>query len=433
MPARGARSGTIVAVCAERAPASEDDPIAAAQAGPLADSQTHALVHGLRSRRDEAQLTSVIGAIARTDAAFARAFAETLVDHGRENSSATAAAFDALGEVPEAIVCGSERTLYDSVGGSLGRADLVFETTDGDPFVLIVENKLHSAYGDSQLERYRAALRLVRGHGGRGGLMALTRDVPTAGEPQAGADEWLGSFRWAKLLPRLRQLPVADGGVARQWRLLLEVLDEQGDLGMTTLDAAAVRGWTRYFEGRQQLQWLLEQVFSKTLAHTRRALARAHRGVPRGDEAANLWYKPQARKVLVQHTQGEVQFGISVPGSYTEQSLRIGIWMEDPGEVGFGVTVAPRDAGRFLDRGDPDLRRQLTTLAAVGFEQVGTKPEWYSSHAGESLLNATDAPAVLLAAIENDISAIADSKILGYDLRTPVPRPQRRRKSEPWG
>jgi len=85
----------------------------------------------------------------------------------------------------------------------------------------------------------------------------LLADVPTDDEG------WLGSIRWARLLPRLRTLPIADAGVAKQWRLLLDVLDEQGDLGMTRIDADAVRAWSRYFEGRQQLEWLLEQIFTE--------------------------------------------------------------------------------------------------------------------------------------------------------------------------
>jgi hypothetical protein len=141
--------------------------------------------------------------------------------------------------------------------------DLIFETADPDPFVLVVENKLYSGYGKAQLSRYQAGLRVVRGHGGRGGLLAMTRDVPTAGELRADDEGWLGSIRWARLLPRLRTLPIADAGVAKQWRLLLDVLDEQGDLGMTRIDADAVRAWSRYFEGRQQLEWLLEQIFTE--------------------------------------------------------------------------------------------------------------------------------------------------------------------------
>jgi len=144
-------------------------------------------------------------------------------------------------------------------------------------------------------------------------------------------------------------------------------------------------------------------------------------------------YKPRARRVLIQHSQSEVQFGISVPGSYTEQSLRIGFWMENPGELGFGVTVAPRDAARFFERRDPDLVQQIRRLASGGFEQVGSRAEWYIPHSANPILEAADAPAALLKDIKSDISTIANSKILAYDLRSPVPTKYRRKKSEPWG
>jgi hypothetical protein len=202
---------------------------------------------------------------------------------------------------------------------------------------------------------------------------------------------------------------------------------------MTRIDADAVRAWSRYFVGRQQLEWLLEQIFTEVLEHTRTELAKSHRGALAREDTAALWYKPRARKVLIQRSQTEVQFGISVPATYTQQTLRVGVWMNDPGEVAFGVTVAPRDAHRFFERRDPDLMRQVRTLASAGFEQWGTSAAWYSTHPGAEVLEAPDAPSALLAAVKADISAVASSKILGYDLRRPVPTKARRKKSEPWG
>ena len=202
---------------------------------------------------------------------------------------------------------------------------------------------------------------------------------------------------------------------------------------MTRMDADAVRAWSRYFEGRQQLQWLLEQVFTEVLEHTRDALASMHGPVEKRDQLAELWYKPRARKVLIQHSQSEIQFGISVPATYTEQTLRIGFWMEDPGDVGFGVTVAPRDAARFFQRRDPDLLRQVKILASAGFEQVGSKAQWYSAHSGSRVLDAGDAPATLLEIVKSDITTVVKSEILRYDVRKRVPAEVRRAKSEPWG
>ena len=309
----------------------------------------------------------------------------------------------------------------------------MFESADDDAFVLVVENKLFSGFGPDQLKRYQAALRVVRGHGGRGGLIALTRDVPTSGELRPDAGDWLGSVRWARILPRLRTLSVADSGVAAQWQLLLDVLDEQGDLGMTQIDAGAVRAWSRYYEGREQLQWLLEQIFAETLDYTRSVLAKAHRRLATREELAALWYKGKARRVLIQQSQSEMRFGISVPAAYTDQSLQIAVWMENPGEIRFGVTVLPRDAADALDRRDAQLLRQLKALTERGFVQTGSSAAWFTSHDGNAILNSPDVPAALLEAIKPDLSAIADSKILTFDLTGPLPRAKRRKKAEPWG
>jgi len=73
------------------------------------------------------------------------------------------------------------------------------------------------------------------------------------GELEPTDAEWLGSVRWARLLGRLYELDIEDPDVKQQWRCLLDVLDDQGDLGMTNIDPGAVRGWARYQEGREAL------------------------------------------------------------------------------------------------------------------------------------------------------------------------------------
>lgn len=81
-----ARAGsTLLAPAARRRHATEDLPPPVASAAPHADaigtaaSRPHAMMHGLRTGRDEAQLTKVVGSIARTDLQFARGFASALI------------------------------------------------------------------------------------------------------------------------------------------------------------------------------------------------------------------------------------------------------------------------------------------------------------------------------------------------------------------
>lgn len=407
----------------------------APESGGFRRSPAHAIVSGLRKPRDETQLTGVISAIAGTDATFAAGFATALLEQVRIDCPTAGAQIAAtLAAVPEQITCASERSLYDERGSRLGRVDLIFESEEDETFVLVVENKLYSGFGHEQLARYQAGLRFVRGSGARrGGLVALTRDVPTSGELARDEEEWLGSVRWARLLPRLRRLRAEDDGVNRQWQLLLDVLDEQGDLGMTKIDADAVRAWSKYDAGRLQLRWLLEQIFAETLEHTRCELGTAHRRRASSESLAALWYAGRARKTLIQQSQAEVQFAISVPASYTEQTLRIGLWFEDPGVIRCGVTVAPRDADRALGQADRSFLRQLQALTSSGFEQAGKNALWFSSHDANEVLDADDAPAALLKLVKQDLTAIARSKILGFDISTDPPRSRRRKKSEVWG
>ena len=137
--------------------------------------------------------------------------------------------------------------------------------------------------------------------------------------------------------------------------------------------------------------------------------------------------------MLIQQSQAEAQFSISVPASYSEQTLRVGVWFENPGEVRFGVTVAPRDADRALTQSDSTFLRQLKKLASAGFEQVGTNAVWFSSHDAEEVLTSDDAPRALLQVVKRDITAVADSKVLGFDVSTDPPRASRRKKNEAWG
>src|SRR5262249_24441445 len=136
-------------------------------------------------------------------------------------------AFRASG-LPGELECRAEVGLGDE-----GRVDLRF---DGLDLTLFVQIKLYAGYGHEQVRRYLRAVRRLP-PGPRSALSAVTRAVPTYGESQLDDDErWLGSVRWAPLLSRLRHLPVADAQLADQWRLLLDVLDKQGDLGMTRAD-----------------------------------------------------------------------------------------------------------------------------------------------------------------------------------------------------
>ena len=202
----------------------------------------------------------MIGEVASSDPRFASAFVRLLLAQAKADCG-SAAQVVRLGRVPFELECSWEAAVGRSTE-PLGRVDLIFEGRSGNrDFTLFVENKLDSGYGKAQLDRYLSALRILPP--GRSALVAVTKWVPVHGElvlDKRKHPDWLGSVRWARLLPGLRKLPLKDSSVRRQWVQLLDVLDQQGDLGMTTVDAAAVRAWARYFEGREQLELLLDQI-----------------------------------------------------------------------------------------------------------------------------------------------------------------------------
>jgi hypothetical protein len=206
----------------------------------------------VRKPRDEAQWTQLIASVCERDGAFAGRFVGALL----ECSPRTEAARQ-LGEPPDALRCRAEVSL-DSSARSLGRVDLVFDDYEDD-FVLLVELKLGSQYGDRQLERYAKALDGIRGR--RKALLAITATTPLYGETTIGNDHrWLGSLRWSQLYDALHTLAHADPLVEAAWRSALELLREQGDFGPMDFDPTVMDAWARRDEAERLIRYLLEEV-----------------------------------------------------------------------------------------------------------------------------------------------------------------------------
>jgi hypothetical protein len=189
-----------------------------------------AVLRGLRRKGDETQFTQVLWAIAAAQPRFASALIKVMLDAARAGHPEKVARLE---PVPAELECHAEIGL----GEGLGRLDLRF---DGEPdFTLFVENKLFSGYGEEQVHRYLRALELLPEGRSRTALIAVTRDIPGYGEPPAATSGWLGSIRWATLLPRLRELPLPEP-LDDHWRLLLDLMYEEGDLGMTEPNTQAI-------------------------------------------------------------------------------------------------------------------------------------------------------------------------------------------------
>lgn len=211
----------------------------------------------LRRTRDEAQFTRAVAAAASSDEEFASRMVCCLLAKAPRD-----AAVERLGSVPSRLVCQPEQGVRDSEGGSVGRVDLRF-TNDEEAFTLLVEIKLHSEYGESQLDRYRSALDPLRG---RSALLAVTTNLPGYGEESLEEDEqWLGSVRWSQVFSDLRSLDHGDSEVAGAWKTLLDLMRTQGDFGVMDVDEDAIQGWAQWKRGRAQLRALLEQIHEPTL------------------------------------------------------------------------------------------------------------------------------------------------------------------------
>jgi hypothetical protein len=283
----------------------------------MGDASAHdaSLIRGLRFPRHEAQLTQVIGQVAMADRRFAADFVRVVLRAAAE-SERHARAVAYLLDVPDELDCIAEHHLpgSDGDGRGLGFVDLAFE---GEPdFTLFVENKLDSGYGHDQVKRYLDALDHLPEHR-RSGLVAVTRNYPSYGEDEAvGRERWLGSVRWRALLPGLRKLKPVNQHVTRQWRVLLDVLEEQGDLGVTEVKTELIEAWAHYIEGREHLADILGDLREHALDVLTRELKRKHRGAAK--QPVSEWKKGEREVVAVIRDQRSVWIGFSVPAGAPE-------------------------------------------------------------------------------------------------------------------
>ena len=367
----------------------------------------HALLWGLRRRTDEAQLTQAIAAVATIDRRFGAQFVGLVLDAAEAGARGPNVRALRAGGVPDELDCRAEESL-----GEEGRVDLRF---DGPDLTLFIENKLYSGYGHEQVPRYLRALRRLPQRGGLG-LVALTRAVPSYGESKLDEDErWLGSVRWAHLLPGLRTLRIADRQLAAQWRLLLDVLDKQGDLGMTRADAELIRAWARYREGRDHLAGLLTEVWPAALDVVRAELAAKYGRNVRPEQLVDIERKGKQRKVVVQRDQARVFLGFCIPAIVKDAALQV----QFSGAYGvphFTVQAKPWEAHQRLANGDDTLAAADEQLHSQGFKTNRTHGYWARVHQPDEYLDAADVPARLAEIIAADVPLVVRSGILDYDV-----------------
>jgi hypothetical protein len=372
-----------------------------------------AVLRGLRLTGDEAQFTRVIASVAGSDPRFAARFVQLVLDvarlDGRHRANVTR-----LGEVPSELVCLSEHRIHDEHDIDLGRVDLRFD--GGDDFTLLIENKLYSGFGHQQLERYHAALATLP-PGRSAGLIAITRDVPSYGELDAGTDGWLGAIRWARLYDaQLADLKCADPDLTLQWHLLIEMMHDQGDLGVTTVDSDLIKAWTRYAEAQQHLVSILGDVRGRALETLRDRLHSKYRGA-KADladqhhigyrEAAPYWRGKNA-----------VWTAFRVPASLNCPTVTLNFWAAANGRPVFSVEVRPWRAEERLSEHERQLQGAARRLTEAGLKNGKFKGEhvWWSEHEPADYLHSEDVPTRLLELIESDLTAIVASGVLSGEF-----------------
>jgi hypothetical protein len=385
------------------------------------------LVWGLRRQRDEAQLTQVIAEISRVDGHFAGAFVELLLDAASNGSQPENVRRLLAGGIPPELGCRAEQHLRDTGDISLGRVDLRFD--GGDDFTLFVENKLYSGYGNDQVKRYLAALER-RPHERRSGLVAITRNVPTYGEPKLEASEgWLGSVRWPHVSSGLRDLPVQDDQLRAQWRLFVDVLDQQGDLGMTGAQPELIHAWAQYLKGREHLEDILDQVQERALDTVAQALKQKYGRKARGEQLV-VPYTRGKKQQVVQRDQVRVWLGFRIPAKVKDAALAI----QFNGTYGvphFTVQANPWGARQLLDDEDPKFLKAAKALEVDDYQSNGHY--WAKVHDPSDYIDATDVPARLVELIEQDVPTLVGSGILDRDVEATLTKqrggPPRDRKA----
>lgn len=374
----------------------------------------HEALRGLRRRRDEAQLTQFVAAVASTDRRFAGRLASMLVRNAPERQNFDPLVEEAF-EVPADLICRAEERVWDTSGVSQGFVDLLFRSDDRR-FVLLAELKLHSGYGRDQVNRYLKGLVIYRqaaGQGGRCGLIAVTRNPPVYGEPEAARPGWLGSVRWATIVDELRELEHQDKSVEALWRATLTILDEQGDFGMSRVDIDDVKAWARYTKGRHQLIRLMEEISEPAITAVRDAFAeRADRC--RGQQVGHLIRRRKHGKSVVFPGQERIQVRIAIHDLYR---LRIQF---RPGPAGprFMVEARHPDAATLPHSVQVNLRRvgewlrnewQLDDVAQL----TDSRTYWRLPHPPEAWLGdgGPDVADRLLWLLRQDVNTLVASGI----------------------
>lgn len=304
----------------------------------------HALLQGLREGGDEAELTRAIAAVLSTEREMAADFVKLVLKNCSNAKNLDLSGF------PLSLECTTEETVRE------GRVDLSFVDGAGEWHV-IIENKIYASYGRDQIGRY---LRSFHEDATRAILAAITRDVPTHGEPGDGEKHWAGSVRWARLLPGLRELKPRNPELARQWPLFFDVLESEGSMGFTQPDMDLFGAWAQYAEARQHMVDFIDAVRRPVLGALRDELASGESNVRAREALADFMTYGKIKRVVAPRL-GKVVIEFKIPAD-GQIRLSAGVW--GWGDPRFFVDLPfPK-----MDDKSERARAAVTALKKSGFE-----------------------------------------------------------------
>ncbi len=324
-----------------------------------------------------------------------------------------------VGDLPDEVTCDAEVAVSDVSGTPQGVVDLIFRSPDGTQ-ALLVELKLHSGYGHEQIPRY---LRALPAQAPRGGVLAVTRDPPGYGEPTSGTPGWLGSTRWGHILGALGELRHCDDEVYRAWLTLLDILDEEGDFGVTTIDREAVSGWAHFVRGRRQLEGLLRSIAQPTLRAVHDALSGGGGGRPADEHAQFLTRGKQG--LIVFPYQDRIFLRIAIPSRGSER-LRVQFLALDGRGPFFTVEARHENAASLPETARRALHEKIEPALSHCFD-TDQRTYWAHVYGPEQWLDGPDEqlPERLLEFARSDVQDLARSGIFDADrgLLAEAPQP----------
>lgn len=350
----------------------------------------HSILQGLRESKSETELTRVLAAVFRADPSLAAQFVKIVLGRSKRH-------FDSRWEgLPARFDCRSEVQLPE------GRVDLEFkDMTSG--WRVLVELKIEAGYGFDQIERY---LRCLDPDDKQLVLVSITRDVPKYGDPSIeGRPNWAGSLAWSAIVEELRALPVADPSLAIQWPLLLDVVEDEGSMGVTKVKPELLRTWADFPKARAHAVAFMEGLRAPLLVALQEALEPAFPDLDLVGRAAVSPTPSNGRKPQV-----DVQFFVPRGG---EMRISAQLWAWE--DFRFAVSARyPSD-----DR-STQAKAAISQLAGSGFENFKNRWLWRSRPLDDKLLDSPNLADELLTWARESFDQIAKSRIFDFDV-IPLP------------